>query len=107
MLESLEHEEMILMIEDMLTGEMRRGWPIVHSVSLSKSLSLFQNDITATLAGTLATKHCLNLCYSSTAEKRRSQITAPEELAHLGNYAQFKDKRESLTIKEKNRNKKV
>ena len=91
----------------MLTGEMRRGWPIVHSVSLNKSLSLYQNEITTSLAGTIATKHSLNLCYSSTAEKRRSQVTAPEELAYLGNYAQFKDRRESLTIKEKNRNKKV
>lgn len=31
------------MIEDMLTGEIKRGWPIVHSVSIVKALSLFQN----------------------------------------------------------------
>jgi hypothetical protein len=98
---------MILMIEDMLTGEMSRGWPIVHSASLQKALSLFQNHITASLAGTLATKHSLNLCYSSTAQKRRSQVTAPEELAFLGNYAEFKERRDSLAIKEKNRNKRV
>jgi hypothetical protein len=107
LLQALEHEEMILMIEDMLTGEMRRGWPIVHSASLTKALSLFQNEISAELAGTHAVKHLLQLCYTSTAEKRRSQVTTPEELAFLGSYAQFQQRRESMTIKEKNRNKKV
>jgi len=48
----------------MLTGEMKRGWPIVHSVSLSKALSLFQNEITSELAGSTATKHTLQLCYT-------------------------------------------
>jgi hypothetical protein len=91
----------------MLTGEMKRGWPIVHSVSLNKALSLFQNEITSELAGSTATKHTLQLCYTSTAEKRRSQVTNSQQLDFLASFAEFKERRESLAIKEKNRNKRV
>lgn len=62
------------MIEDMLTGEMKRSWPIVHSININKALSLFQNEIKEEIAGTEACKHTLHLCYTSTAEKRRSQV---------------------------------
>jgi hypothetical protein len=95
------------MIEDMLSGEMKRGWPIVHSVSIVKALSLFQNEINEEIAGSRACKHSLQLCYTSTAEKRRSQVKSSDELGFLSSYSAFKERRESVSIKEKNRNKKV
>lgn len=51
LLQQLDHEEMVLMLEDMLTSEIKRSWPIVHSVTIKPSLSFFQNTITQQIAG--------------------------------------------------------
>ena len=60
------------------------------------------------MAGRQACKHNLQLCYTSTSEKRRSQVkSSSEEFGFLSSYDSFKEKRESITIKEKNRNKKI
>ena len=56
----------------MLSGDIKKGEPIVHEFSLNKSLSLFDNEITNNIGGHKATKYQLELRYTSTAEKRRS-----------------------------------
>lgn len=61
---------MVLLVEDMLCSEIKRGEQIVHEVSITKPLSIFQNEITEEIGDNQATKYNLNLCYTSTAEKR-------------------------------------
>lgn len=87
---------------------MRRGEPIVHTLVLQKSLSLFQNEITEEIASSIATKHSLQICYTSTSEKRRSLLQPNnEDLGFLNSYEAFQKCQQRVSVKEKNKNKSV
>lgn len=91
----------------MLTGEIKKGEPIVHEFKLLKSLSLFDNQIKNEIGSYEATKYQLQLRYTSTAEKRKSSRDQNEDTSFLKDYGKYRQKKTSVNIKEKNKNKKV
>lgn len=107
LLEELDQEEMMLLVEDMLTSEVKRGEPIVHQTSLTKVLSLFDNEITDEIGGHSATKYLFSLRYTSTAEKKKSAAAGGADLQLMDNYSDYRQRQEVMVIKEKNRNKQM